>query len=280
MHAILTMARLTFQEAVRRRIVLAALLLGLAFLAIYNLGFYFLRQDITASGGLQEGSLMRNEFFNFIFMAGMYAVNFLAMVMAALITADTLSGEINSGTIQAVVTKPVRRAEIVLGKWLGYVGLLSLYLLLMIGGVVLTLWWQAQYRAIHLPAGVALVYLNALLVMSITLACSSTFSTLATGGIVFGLYSLAFIGGWIEQFGTFTENQTAINIGIISSLIMPSEAVWKRAAYEMTSPLLRGFGFSPFVSNSVPSPAMIVYAGLFLVVALGFAVFQFRRRDL
>lgn len=280
MHPILTMAGLTFREAVRRRIVLAALLLGLAFLAIYNLGFYFLRADVAASGGLPAGSLMRSEFFNFIFMAGMYAVNFLSLVMAALIIADTLSGEINSGTIQAVVTKPVRRAEIVLGKWLGYVSLLSLYLLLMAGGVALTLWWQTGYRATQMPAGMALVYLNALLIMTITLACSSTFSTLATGGIVFGLYSLAFIGGWIEQFGTYTQNQTAINIGIISSLIMPSEAVWKRAAYEMTSPVLRGFGFSPFVSNSVPSTAMIVYAVLFLLAALAFAILQFRRRDL
>ena len=45
------------------------------------------------------------------------------------VTADTLAGEISTGTIQAVVAKPVRRVEIVLGKWLGFAALLALYLL-------------------------------------------------------------------------------------------------------------------------------------------------------
>ena len=40
-------ARLTFLEAVRRRIVLAAFLLGLSFLVLYGAGFYFTRQEAT-----------------------------------------------------------------------------------------------------------------------------------------------------------------------------------------------------------------------------------------
>ncbi len=54
---------------------------------------------------------------------GLYALNFLAIVMAVLATADTLSSEIGSGTIQAIVSKPLRRAKIVLGKaifWQGW----------------------------------------------------------------------------------------------------------------------------------------------------------------
>jgi hypothetical protein len=105
-------------------------------------------------------------------------------------------------------------------------------------------------------------------------------STLANGVLVFGLYGIAFLGGWIEQIGAFIPNQTAINIGILSSLIIPSEALWKRAAYEMQSPLVRALGFSPFSSSSVPSAAMIAYAGLYGLVALLLAIRQFHRRDL
>lgn len=47
--------------------------------------------------------------------------------MGALLGADTLSGEINSGTIQTIVTKPVRRLDVVIGKWLGFAILLGLY---------------------------------------------------------------------------------------------------------------------------------------------------------
>jgi ABC-type transport system involved in multi-copper enzyme maturation permease subunit len=182
---------------------------------------------------------MRNQVYNFLTMSGLYAVNFLTVVMSALISADTLSGEIGTGTVQAIVTKPIRRVEVVLGKWLGLAGLLALYLLLMIGGVMGIVYALAGYTVPNLIRGVLITYIESLLVMSITVACSSTFSTLATGGIVFGLYGIAFIGGFVEQIGAVLKNQVAVNIGIISSLIMPSEALLRRATYEMTSPLIQ-----------------------------------------
>ena len=82
--------------------------------------------------------------------------------------------------------------------------------------------------------------------MTVALLCSSRLSALATGAVVFGLYGLAFIGGWVEQIGSVLQNQTAINVGIVSSLIIPSEALWRRAAYEMQSPLSGALGMSPF----------------------------------
>ena len=75
-------------------------------------------------------------------------------------------------------------------------------------------------------------------------------------------------------------SQTAINIGILTSLILPSEALWRRAAYEIQSPLVAAVGFSPFGSNSVPSPLMVVYAVFFLLAAFWLAVQYFNRRDL
>jgi ABC-type transport system involved in multi-copper enzyme maturation permease subunit len=96
--------------------------------------------------------------------------------------ADTLAGEINSGTIQTIVTKPIRRSDIVLGKWLGFAGLLGLYLLLIAGGIVLSVFVQTGYAPDNLVRGLSLIYLEALVVMTITLLCSSAFPALATGG--------------------------------------------------------------------------------------------------
>src|SRR5574340_1112527 len=104
------------------------------------------------------------------------------------------------------------------------------------------------------------------------MACSSSFSALATGGVVFGLYGLAFIGGWIEQFGAMIQNATAVKVGIIASLIMPSETLWRRAAFEMQTPLAGALGMSPFGTISVPSPLMIGYTGLYLLVTLALAI--------
>ncbi len=279
----LVIARLTFLEAARRRILLAALLLGIAFLILFGVGFHFINKESgVPDAGNPADMLVRNQIYNFLTMSGLYAVNFLTVVMSALVSADTLSGEIGTGTIQAVVTKPIRRVEVVLGKWLGFAGLLALYLLLMIGGVLGIVYAMAGYTVPNLIRGVSIAYIESLLVMSITVACSSMFSTLATGGIVFGLYGIAFIGGFVEQIGAVLKNQVAVNIGIISSLIMPSEALLRRASYEMTSPLIQSFGFNsgPLIVVSVPSAAMIAYAVLYLLAALALAIRQFSRRDL
>jgi ABC-type transport system involved in multi-copper enzyme maturation permease subunit len=256
-----------------------ALLLGIAFLIIYALGFNEIDNDIRRRAGSMP-TVQQNEIYNFMVMAGMYAVNFLTVMMAVLTSVDTLSGEIASGTIHTLVSKPVRRWEILFGKWLGFAAMLMAYLLLMGGGVVAVVYLISGYTPPNVLRGLALMGFNVLLLLSVSFMGGAWLSTLANGVLVFGLYGLAFIGGWIEQFGALLNNQTAINIGVVCSLIFPSEAIWKRAAFEMQSPLGAAIGFSPFVTSSVPSPLMVAYAGLYTLAALGLALRQFQRRDL
>lgn len=279
---------MTFREAIRRRIVLTGLVLGLCFLIIYSIGFHYIYTSIKAAEtALQNSSQQQavariadTEGVNTLLLAGLYAVTFLSIAMAALLAADTLAGEINSGTIQTIVTKPIRRMDVVFGKWFGFAFLLLLYFLLMAGGTVLSVWIQTGYEPNHLLAGLGLIYFESLLIMTISMACSSAFSALATGGIVFGLYGLAFIGGWIEQFGAIIQNPTAIKVGIVASLIIPSESLWKRAAFEMQTPLAGALGMSPFSTISVPSPLMIAYTVIYLLVMLTIAVRVFEKRDI
>jgi len=279
------LAKLTFREAMRRRIMLAGLVLGILFLVIYSLGLHFILTQVNsvAEANVPSGvakTILSVESMNGFLMAGLYAVTFLSIAMAALLGADTLAGEINSGTIQTIATKPIRRADIVLGKWLGFAGLLGAYVLLMGGGVVLSMFLQTGYTPDNLSSGLLLIYMESVLIMTITLMCSAAFPALATGGIVFGLYGLSFIGGWIEQIGAAIHNPTAVKIGIITSLIIPSESLWRRAAFEMQTPLAGVLGVSPFGATSVPSALMVVYAGLYLVATLILSIRIFQKRDL
>jgi len=285
MSSIGILARLTFREAMRRRIMLAGLVLGILFLVIYSLGLHFIITQVDSVADAKVPSrvaktILSIESMNGLLMAGLYAVTFLSIAMAALLGADTLAGEINSGTIQTIATKPIRRADIVLGKWLGFTGLLGAYVLLMGGGVVLSMFLQTSYTPDNLLAGLSLIYMEAVLIMTITLMCSAAFPALATGGIVFGLYGLSFIGGWIEQIGAAIHNPTAVRIGIITSLIIPSESLWRRAAFEMQTPLAGVLGVSPFGATSVPSVLMVVYAGLYLIAILILSIRIFQKRDL
>src|SRR4029450_9076891 len=98
--------------------------------------FYFIFADVTTFSKVMP-RVQQNIGLGFIVMAGMYAVNFLLVMTAVLMPVDTLSGDIRSGTIQTLVTKPLRREEIVIGKWLAFWLILILYLILMAGGVLL-----------------------------------------------------------------------------------------------------------------------------------------------
>jgi ABC-type transport system involved in multi-copper enzyme maturation permease subunit len=221
------------------------------------------------------------EMYNFLAMAGLYVVNFLVVMMTVLTSVDTLAGEIASGTMQAIATKPLRRFEIVLGKWLGFAAMLALYVALMGGGVAAVTLALTGYAVPGLLAGLSLMALEGLTLLSVCVLGGTLLSTLANGVLAFGLYGLAFVGGWIEQLGSLLRSEASVNIGILSSLLMPSEALWKRAAFEMQSPITRDLGaMTPFSAASVPNERMILYAILYIAVTLALALRQFSRRDL
>ncbi|MGC9399018.1 MAG: ABC transporter permease [Anaerolineae bacterium] len=273
-------ARLTFREAARRRILLAALLLGVVFLAIYGAGVYFIHKDLMRNNQHLE-RVTAVPIYNFLTLSGLYVVNFLTSVLTVLTSVATISGEVDSGTIHTLAAKPIRRWEIALGKWLGFAGMLSLYLLMMAGGVLGISRLLLDYTMPNAGQGLLLMLLNAILLLNVTLLGGTRLSTLANGVLVFAAYGVSVVGGWIEQIGAFLGNQAAVTVGIISSLLIPGEALWKRAAFEMRTVLANALPNNPFMSAfSVPSPLMVVYAVLYAAVALALVFWSFGHRDL
>jgi Cu-processing system permease protein len=271
------MAGVTFQEAARRKILWTVVAAGTAFLSLFATGMHFQVKDLATHG---VPPLIGHQVQVALLQIGFYAVDLLAVVMTILTSVDTLSGEISSGTIQAIATKPISRWEILMGKWMGFAGMIAIYVSAMFGGVAAIGYFIAGVRPHKTQSGALLVFLECLLLLTVTLACGTRFSTLANGVIVLGLHGLAFIGGWIEQIGALTTSPRLVNLGIIASLIMPSESMWRRASFEMQSMLTRSIQFSPFSNASAPSPAMVGYAALYLLIALGIALYNFQERDL
>jgi ABC-2 type transport system permease protein len=271
------MAGVTFREAARKKMLWMALAAGGAFLVLFGTGLHFQARDFAAHG---MSAVLRREISFTMVTMGLYAVDLLAVLMTILTSIDTLSGEIASGTIQAIATKPVPRWQLLLGKWLGFCGMLTTYIAVMVGGVNALTYLMAGVTARHLARGLSLMWLESVVLLSVTFAFATYFSTLTTGVLTLGLHGLAFLGGWIEQFGAITRTPRAVDVGVIASVLMPSEALWRRAAFEMQSPLANALHISPFSSLSVPSMSMVVYAGLYLAIALALAIRRFSQRDL
>ncbi|MFQ5595957.1 MAG: ABC transporter permease [Anaerolineae bacterium] len=274
----LTITRLTFLEARRRRLLWAVALMGLIFLGLFALGFYFVHREISRASGNDISSLF--EATDFFLLAGLYVVNFLMIMLAVLTSVDTIAGEITSGTIHTIVSKPLRRWEVVLGKWLGLAAMLSIFTIVMSIGMIAIVWLIARYTPPNPAQGIGLMVVEGLVLLTLSILGGTRLSTLTNGVVVFMLYGLAFIAGWIEQIGAVLHNEAAVDIGIVASLLMPSEAMWKRAAYLMEPSFLRALGIHPFAAVSAPNNAMVVYTLLYVAITLAGAVYLFQKRDL
>ena len=276
MRAALTVAHLTLAEARRRRILAAAALLGTAFVLLFALGFHFVARDVRS----QASPVQQRFILSFVVLAALYAANFLIVMTSVLVTIDTLAGEIGSGVIETLCTKPVPRWQVALGKWLGCLAILALYASLLCGGVLLAARLVAGYTPPNVARGLPLLLLEGTVLLTLALLGGTRLSTLANGVTVFGLYGLAFIGGWMEQIGTIAGNAPARYIGIAASLLVPSESLWQLAAHYMQPAIMRDLGITPFSPNSVPSPLMVAWAAGYVLVTLALALRLFRTRDL
>src|SRR5260370_30953893 len=97
----------------------------------------------------------------------------------------------------------------------------------------------------HALLGALLVFLECLLVLTITFMFGTWFSTLTKGVIVLGLHGLAFIGGWIEQIGAATDTPRLVTLGVVPRLIIPTESVWRRASFELQASFAPSLRFVP-----------------------------------
>lgn len=271
------MAGITFREAARKKILWTALGAGLGFLGLFAIALHFQIRDFDARS---TSPFIRYQILGAMLMVGLYVVDLLAVLMTILTSVDSIAGEISSGTIHAIAMKPLPRWQILMGKWFGFAAMIAAFVGLTFGGTIGVSYAMAGVAPDNGLAGGLLVFLECLLALSVTFLFSTWFSTLTTGVIVIGLYGLAFMGGWLEQMSGFTESAKLVTIGIVTSLIMPSEAIWRRAASDMATPLAASLPFSPFANVSIPSVSMIGYAGFYLIVALAIAVYHFHERDL
>ena len=277
MNPLWVIASITFREAARKKLLWTALVVGLGFLIVFGGALYYQVSDFRASS---MPPFLRYQILSAMLMVGLYSVDLLAVVMTILTSVDTISGEIASGTIQAIATKPVARWQVLMGKWLGFVAMLGIYVGLMFGGTLAAGYWIAGVSLQNPLRGGLLIYLECLFALTATFLMGTWFSTLTNGVIVLGLHGLAFLGGWLEQMSGFTQGSGLVTLGVASSLIMPTEAIWRRAAFLMQPPLAGALQFSPFANVSVPSGAMVGYAGFYLIILLVLAVYHFQRRDL
>jgi hypothetical protein len=105
--------------------------------------------------------------------------------------------------------------------------------------------------------------------------------TIGNGILLVMLYGLGMIGGIMEQLGTVMHNATLVKIGIISSLIMPTDALYRKMVGSLFGTGAINFLTSgPFGTTTQPSVWMVVYTLLYIGLFVYLAVRRFGTRDI
>jgi ABC-type transport system involved in multi-copper enzyme maturation permease subunit len=277
MGAILTIAHLTLYEARRRRIVTAAVICAVGFLAVFTTAMFFAGREINRN---ETNLVVRQAQLALLTVAGLYGTNFLSVLFAVLLPVDALSGEIDSGIMQTLACKPIRRGDILAGKWLGHWVIVCAYVLTLATGVLISGRLTAGYVQLNVVYPLLLMVLEVTLLLTITVAGGTRLSTVTNGIVALGFYGIAFIGGWVEQIGALAGIQSARYIGIAASLVSPADSLWRLGVYLMQPAIVRSLDQTPFASASVPNQLMVWWAVAFTAVTFTIALRQFGRRAL
>lgn len=290
MHNALLIAELSLREATRKRLVSVLLILTALFIGFYLYGIHRLDQTLdarAAEAGLDgrsvEGASNIPVMYSALF--GMYLVYFLGALMAVLSTVGAISADIENGVMQSVIARPVSRAGLVLGRWLGFlvvnVGYVLLLSVALLGGVYALTGYLPPSAA---PA-TGLILLAVALLTGLTVLGSTLFTTLANGIGVFVLYGVGFTGGLLSAIGSFSDTPTLVTLGRLANTVMPTNSLWLGASYYLQPPVLRQLGeasrgANPFFATEPLALGLLLWAAALTILAVVAAMWRFSRRDL
>jgi ABC-2 type transport system permease protein len=282
---ILRIARLTLKEAMRRRLIPAGILISLVYIVVFGVAFAFAqnRTDQVVTG--QRGRALIGIGMATLPLAGLYIVNLLSGVLALFLSVGAVSAEVDSGTLHALLARPMRRSQFLLGRWLAFALMISVYVTVMAGLVLLIAAAIGGYVAPDPLRAIGLMILAAVFLLTLSLLGSTFLSTLTNGAVAFTLFGLGWLSGIILTLGELENNDVLINLGSIIAVLEPADQLWRAASYYVeTASLLVGQSFFgnavPILANAPPTPFLVVWGMLYPVVLLGSAVYVFAQRDL
>jgi ABC-type transport system involved in multi-copper enzyme maturation permease subunit len=292
---LLVIIRHTLKEALRKRVMLAGLIITGLFLLLYGIGTHFVFSSMqqNAQGGSMAGGTVGAKTIHdfeaalFLFM-GMFVANLTAGLIAIFTSCGTIATEVEQKTLQPLITRPIKRYQLVIGKWLGHAFLLIVYLAVMFATLILIVYSQSGWLPNNVFLAGSVFVLEALVVLSIAIFGSTFLPTAANAVAVTMLFMIALIGGIMEQAGVIIGKKALFTTGIITSIIMPTDSIYRYTVHllkpvpKKISPFIPSqvADMSPFGAASPPSVWMIAYALVFCIIFIVGAIAVFSNRDL
>jgi ABC-type transport system involved in multi-copper enzyme maturation permease subunit len=279
---ILIFARLTILEAARRKVLWA--LLGLAVLVV-GLSFWgFARLPALHIFGTQLSAANSRLTTAQLLGLVLFALSFMGALGMSFVAAPTIGGELESGVALGLLARPVRRSEVLLGKWLGLVGLAVGYVAIVGGAEIAAAETGTGYRVPDPLAAVALLAAQAVVLLSLALLLSTLISPMAAGVVSVGLFGAAWVAGLVGDIGQSLHDSSVAEVGTVDHLLLPTDGLWNGVmnALDQTS-LVNSFSDrlfgNPFFQTSGLTIPYLVWSAAWLVAVVAATHLRFSRAE-
>lgn len=280
-----TIAWLTIREAARRRVLWV--LIGLTIVSVAVTGWGTERlASLARAGDVPELQIQVGVSQVLILVAFMFS--FVLAMTAAFLGAPAIAADLESGVALALLARPIRRADLVVGRWLGLTIVVAAYSiasgLLEIGVVGLLTG--------HTPPEpwIAVVFLagQATVLLTIALLFSTRLPAIASGAICVVLYGLAWMAGVFAGIGRVFGVDVFVGVAQASRWLFPSDGLWRGVIYGLEPPLVvfeatrAGVPAeaNPFYASAPPPIGFIAWSIVWIALVVGLAVWSLNRREI
>ena len=282
----IVIARLTVHELIRRRVVWVLAALTVVSVILVGLGLERL-VSLAREGGTNELQIRVGVSQVLILIAFMFS--FVLAMTAAFIGAPAIGGDLESGVALAILARPMRRAEFLLGRWLGSALVVVAYtsasaLLAMAAGALVS-----GYSPPDPILAVAFLCGQALVLLTLTLSLGSVLPSIAAGAIAVVGFGLGWLAGVLAGVATAFGVVLLGQIAEASRWIFPSDGLWRGVIYGLEPPFVvllaagsvpRFAEANPFYAAAPPPLPFVVWSIVWIALVLGATSWWFRRRDL
>jgi ABC-type transport system involved in multi-copper enzyme maturation permease subunit len=289
---VLVIARLTLLEALRRRILRALIVLTVVIVVLTGLGFGAIVDN--ARHGVRpapELEILAATSQLLILVAFMFS--FVLAMTAAFLGSPAISADLESGVLLAIAARPIRRAEILVGKWLGLGVIAGGYAV--VAGLLEI--WVVNLTSGYMPPEplVATLYLaaQATVLLSVSVLLSTRLPPIAGGAVAVVLFGLSWITGILVNVADFLNLDALARTLEGARYLLPLDGLWRGTEFALEpqailllvqsggeSRAARIVANSPFYAASGPPPSFMLYVALWTVVVLSLAIVSFRRREI
>ncbi len=275
----------SFKEVFTKRIILLVFIMTMIYLSLYGLLAYFVFAEHRENN--VNAMMLTMQGIGFTSILGFYFGSMIIVFFTIMASVGCISSEIESGIINAVLTKPIKRVEYLLGKYLGLSIMVIIYTTFIFTSIfiinnIINIPPLNNISIITILKGYLIFLILPLSLLSLTIFGSVKFKTLNNGIVVIGIYIFGLIGSMMEQIGGFLTFTNGIEEwGIVISLISPFDAVYRK----MISVLFSSFNLSSasgpvFLNNKIPSDGMMAYVVIYSLILVGVAIMNFQKKEI